>query len=108
MTEFRKDPGLFSSSILAAKVDISQRRFIQIFRDEVGLTPKLFCRVQRFQEVLKIVEKGGVVDWLDIALLCGYFDQAHFNHDFRAFSGITPTEYLELRTEHHSHVQIRD
>jgi AraC-like DNA-binding protein len=108
MAEFRKDPGLFSSSSLAAKVNISQRRFIQIFRDQVGLTPKLFCRVQRFQEVIRTVERRDVVDWLDIALSCGYFDQAHFNHDFREFSGITPTDYLELRTENHSHVQIRD
>jgi AraC-like DNA-binding protein len=108
MSEFQKGPGLFSSATVAAKVNMSQRRFIQLFRDEVGLTPKLFCRVQRFQQVINVVAKRDVVDWTDVALSCGYFDQSHFNHDFREFSGITPTEYFELRTENHSHVQVRD
>ena len=48
------------------------------------------------------------MDWVDIALSRGYFDQSHFNHDFREFSGLSPTEYLNLRTEHRSHVQVRD
>jgi AraC-like DNA-binding protein len=47
------------------------------------------------------------VDWVDISLSCGYFDQSHFNHDFREFSGLSPTQYLELRTEHLSHVLVR-
>ena len=108
MREFQSDPGLLSSAAVAETVNLSQRRFIQMFRDEVGLTPKLFCRVQRFQEVIRMIEKRDMVDWVDIALSCGYFDQSHFNHDFREFSGLSPTTYLELRTEHLSHVQVRD
>ncbi len=104
--EFRRDSGLVSSATVAEKVSLSQRRFIQLFRDEVGLTPKLFCRVQRFQQVIRTVEKRRDVDWVDVALSCGYFDQSHFNHDFREFSGLSPTEYLELRTEHPSHVLV--
>jgi AraC-like DNA-binding protein len=107
MKVFQRDPGLLSSARVAEKINLSQRRFIQLFRDEVGLTPKLFCRVQRFQEVIKTVEKRRDVDWVDIALSCGYFDQSHFNHDFREFSGLSPTQYLELRTEHLSHVLVR-
>lgn len=106
--KFQMDPGLLSSAAVAEKVNLSQRRFIQLFRDEVGLTPKLFCRVQRFREVIKTVKTYCDVDWVDIALSCGYFDQSHFNHDFREFRGISPTEYLELRTEHLSHVQVRE
>ena len=108
MSEFQNDPGLLSSALVAEKVNLSQRRFIQLFRDEVGLTPKLFCRVQRFQQVIRLVEKRDAVDWVDVALSCGYFDQPHFNHDFKEFSGLSPTEYLGLRTEHFSHVQVRD
>ena len=107
LKEFQRDPGLFSSAVVAERVNLSQRRFIQVFRDEVGLTPKLFCRVRRFQEVIKMVEKRNALDWVDIALSCGYFDQSHFNHDFREFSGLSPTEYLPLRTEHRGHVQVR-
>ena len=108
MKEFQKDPGLMSSASMAERVGFSQRHFIQIFRNEVGITPKLFCRVERFQQVIRKVALQTSVDWADVALSCGYFDQSHFNHDFREFSGLSPTEYLELRTDHLSHVQIRD
>jgi AraC-like DNA-binding protein len=108
MNEFRKDPGLVSSASMAERVGFSQRHFIQTFREEVGLTPKLFCRIQRFQQVIRNVAHRPSVDWADVALSCGYFDQSHFNHDFREFSGLNPPEYLELRTNHLSHVQVRD
>ena len=76
---------------IVAQSDVSSRRFIQLFRDEVGLTPKLYCRVQRFQRALNcLAESGG----LEVALESGYFDQAHFIHEFRAFTGLTPTAYL--------------
>jgi AraC-like DNA-binding protein len=75
----------------------SARRFIEVFRGEVGLTPKLFCRVQRFRRVLRTLAAGRVPDWAEIALDCGYFDQPHFIHDFRAFSGLSPAVYAQQR-----------
>jgi AraC-like DNA-binding protein len=95
-----------SMSQVAAKVNLSQRRFIQVFSNEVGLTPKLFSRIQRFNRVLRSAAFSDDVDWLDIAMSFGYFDQAHLIHDFREFSGLTPTEYLGLRTEHLRHVRV--
>jgi AraC-like DNA-binding protein len=83
----------------------STRRFTELFRDEVGLTPKLFSGVQRFQDAHKRNNHGDL-DWAGIALDCGYFDQAHFNHDFRAFSGINPTTYVRRRTPHLNHVPM--
>jgi AraC-like DNA-binding protein len=88
------------------EIGISSRRFIQLFSNEVGLTPKLFCRVRRFQRVLQQIHQAGELDWVDIAASCGYFDQAHFIHDFKAFSGINPTTYLVQKTEHLNHVPI--
>ncbi len=93
---------------LASTLGISRRRFIQVFSDEIGLTPKLFCRVRRFQQVLRALHVERDMDWSDLALSCGYFDQAHFNHDFRAFSGMTPTHYLKCRTPHVNHVPLMD
>jgi AraC-like DNA-binding protein len=106
LKQFQNVP--FSSSIsqLADDVNLSQRRFIEVFSQQVGLTPKMFCRIRRFQEVLKLVHQKREVDWLDIVSSCGYFDQAHFIHDFQAFSGINPTVYLNQRTEHFGHVPI--
>ena len=79
-----------------------------MFFDEVGLTPKQFFRVRRFQEVLALIEKRQQIEWANIALTCGYFDQSHFNHDFRAFSGLNPGTYLTHRSEHRNHVPLSD
>jgi AraC-like DNA-binding protein len=87
-------------------VGMSQRRFLERFRREVGMAPKLFARVQRFQSVVETVHTLDEVNWTDIASACGYFDQAHFIHDFRAFSGFTPTAYFALKSEHRNHVPM--
>lgn len=85
-----------------------ERRFRERFQSEVGMAPKLFARVQRFQAVIGAVHALDEVDWAGIAADCGYFDQAHFIHDFRAFSGLTPTEYLAFKSEHRNHVPLPD
>jgi AraC-like DNA-binding protein len=79
------------------EVGLSQRRFIELFRNEVGVTPKAFSRVRRFQRVLGAVEDVQDVDWAEVALSAGYFDQAHFIHDFRDFAGVSPSTYLTHR-----------
>jgi AraC-like DNA-binding protein len=101
-------PGRYRSvADVTAQIGLSSRRFIEIFRNEVGLTPKLFCRIRRFQHSLDAVDDASEVDWARVALSCGYFDQAHFIHDFRAFSGVNPTMYLQHRT-HRNHVAVHD
>jgi AraC-like DNA-binding protein len=90
------------------RTGLSHRRFIQRFADEVGLTPKLFCRVSRFQDVVRRIAGSRQIDWVQVALACGYYDQAHFIHDFRAFSGLSPTKYLEVRGDHVNHVPLAD
>lgn len=89
-------------------IGMSQRRFLERFRSEVGMAPKLFARVQRFQSVVETVHSSSEVNWVDVAADCGYFDQAHFIHDFRAFSGFTPTAYFALKSEHRNHVPLPD
>jgi AraC-like DNA-binding protein len=93
---------------LADQIGISSRHFIQLFSNEVGLTPKLFARVRRFQQVLQNIRTGVEFSWVDMAASCGYFDQAHFIHDFKEFSGINPTTYLAQKTEHLNHVPIHE
>jgi AraC-like DNA-binding protein len=84
----------------------SPRRFIELFTAEVGLTPKLFRRVQRFQQLIQRVHGAREIQWAQVALDCGYYDQSHFIHDFRAFSGFTPSDYLKRRGEHLNHVPL--
>lgn len=95
-------------SDLTEQIGISPRHFIRMFRKEVGMTPKQFCRVRRFQEALCLISMGQQIEWAEIALTCGYFDQSHFNHDFRVFSGFNPSAYLMNRSEHRNHVPFYD
>lgn len=94
----RMDPGV-SVRAVAERAGLSQRRFIQVFTDEVGLTPKLYGRVRRFQRARTLVGRTTVPDWAGIAADCGYFDQSHLIRDFRAFSGLNPTAYLRQSSE---------
>ena len=87
-------------------IGLSSRRFIELFRRQVGLTPKVFCRVRRFQQVLETVHQRGDADWAQIALECGYYDHSHFIHDFKSFAGLTPGEYLAAATPHLNHVPL--
>lgn len=99
-------PHLATVAELMGKIGLSQRRFIEIFRDQVGLAPKAFCRVRRFQRVLETVHRRKRVDWVEVALDGGYYDQAHFIHEFQNFAGMTPGAYLAAATEHLNHVPL--
>jgi AraC-like DNA-binding protein len=79
---------------VARRIGLSQRRFIQVFKAEVGMTPKLFGRVQRFQKVLALLPRATIPDWARLAVECGYFDQSHLIHDFLEFSGFSPLDYF--------------
>ena len=82
------------------------KRFIELFRNSVGLTPKLYCRIQRFQAVIGMLAGGRRVEWATVALESGYFDQSHLNREFRAFSGVTPAGYRPLSEDRPNHVAI--
>jgi len=103
---FCKHPHRVSVAAVLSEVGLSQRRFIQLFHEQLGLTPKAFCRVRRFQRILEKVHGEAEVDWAGVAVDCGYYDQAHFIHDFREFSGLTPGLYLARATEHLNHVPV--
>jgi AraC-like DNA-binding protein len=108
LREFLDVPHTRTVAEVTGQLGLSPRRFIQVFAEQVGLTPKLFCRVRRFHEVMRRVHQGSRIDWTEVALSCGYFDQAHFIRDFRAFSGLNPTAYLAHRGEYLNHVPILD
>lgn len=106
LNEFHSTPEAQKISTVTDQIGISPRHFIDIFRNEVGLPPKLFCRVRRFQQALRQISRGAQMRWPDVALEAGYFDQAHFIHDFRAFSGINPSSYLSDYQGHANHVPV--
>ena len=84
----------------------SHRRFIALFRQAVGLTPKLYSRVLRFQGALQRTAEKPDASWVDLALEAGYSDQSHFNREFREFAGLPPGEYRKISPARTHHVAI--
>ena len=58
------------------------------------MTPKLFSRIQRFQQTRTLIQHHPAINWADLAVDLGYFDQSHFIREFLEFSGLSPTDYL--------------
>jgi AraC-like DNA-binding protein len=71
----------------------SPRHFISLFRSAVGLNPKHYYRIRRFNATLRSMAAGGRQGLGDIAAAAGYSDQAHLTREFRELAGVTPTQY---------------
>lgn len=101
---FIRRPDVARVGEVTAAIGLSHKRFIERFKAEVGVTPKRYCRLLRFQHAVRRAHAARAVDWTAVAVASGYFDQAHFIHDFREFSGLTPTAYGAGRTAFQNHV----
>lgn len=80
---------------LAYDANMSARSFERHFSEQVGVSPKLFCCIARFNHALAIKLKNPEKDWTAIAYECGYFDQMHLIKDFKRFSGDSPSAFLK-------------
>lgn len=90
-------PDQSSIKDISAKSGYSQKHLITLFKEHVGVTPKEFLKVIRFQKAIQEIERQAVVNWSSMALDCGFYDQSHFIADFKTYSGFTPAEYLRQR-----------
>lgn len=89
----RATAGAIPVSALAEEVGCSRRYLAAGFREHVGVSPKLLARILRFQRALRLLERP--LSWSEIALACGYYDQAHLIRDFKQFAGSTPGEFAQ-------------
>jgi AraC-like DNA-binding protein len=87
--------GTVSVTALADEVGWSHRHLVARFRDQVGLAPKATARILRFEHALRHLETGPSL--ADVAVRCGYYDQAHMNRDFRAMTGESPARLIASR-----------
>jgi AraC-like DNA-binding protein len=80
---------------LVAQLGISRQHLAAQFKSQVGLSPKLYARIQRFRRAAEALRqpRPGAVDWAQLALECGYFDQSHLIHDFQEFAGSAPESF---------------
>jgi AraC-like DNA-binding protein len=88
--------GQSSVAQLASEIGASGRQLTRRFQNAVGVSPKEFSRVSRFLYVLRCLRERKHQTLTETALVCGYFDQAHFNHEFREFAGMTPGELFNF------------
>jgi AraC-like DNA-binding protein len=88
--------GAIEIGSLTDELGCSRRYLIALFNDYVGLPPKLFARILRFQHALELANGGGL-GWTEIAQRCSYYDQAHMIGDFQQFTGHSPTTYAALK-----------
>ncbi len=90
--------GAVDIASLVAAGGSSHRHFIALFRDQVGLTPKRFARLARFEALLTALRAGPTSRpaWAELAAALGYADQSHLNRDVRRFAGVTPSRLPAL------------
>jgi AraC-like DNA-binding protein len=79
---------------LAKHLGVSDRQLTRRFQHAVGLSPKEFSRISRFLQVVRCLTSREPRTLTETAMACGYFDQAHFNHEFREMAGMAPGEFF--------------
>lgn len=99
--ELHRTGGRIGIGILTDALGCSRQHLITGFHRQIGLSPKKLARILRFNCALRRLEATDDPDWADIALDNGYYDQAHFNRDFRHFIDCTPSEFLRRRLPDH-------
>lgn len=104
---FESAPSVATVRDVARSTGWSERRFSQVFREAVGHSPKIWCRIQRFQRAVQRLHSGRDVRWAELALDCGFYDQSHFANEFRAFSGVDATTYSALKTQWANHIRLK-
>ena len=82
---------------LAGVFNFSERQFDRKFKEYAGFSPKTYLRLMRLHDAIK--QYGSNKSLTQIALECGYYDQSHFIHDVKAFTGYHPGFYFSGKAE---------
>jgi AraC-like DNA-binding protein len=85
--------GVVAIARLQEQTGLSKKRLIQGFREQIGVTPKLYARIIRFRRAVTLLHEGGSSP-AEIAVDVGYYDQPHMNLDFRELAGLAPGDFL--------------
>jgi AraC-like DNA-binding protein len=98
--------GALDLASLARDLGLSIRQLERRFLAAVGLTPKIYCRIQRFKKVFGVIGQPAC-NWVETAVACGYYDQAHLIRDCKEFSGSTPAALLSEHADLARHFYLR-
>ena len=92
--------GALEIASLARDLGHSRKHLIALFRDQVGVPPKLVARLVRFQHAMTLARQATSISWADVAAAHGYCDQAHLAREVRQFTGSSPREVLQGLNDH--------
>jgi AraC-like DNA-binding protein len=81
---------------LARELGYSQKHVIALFHEHVGMTPKRFARILRFDRLVRHLRSGGQGSWAELAARFGWFDQSHLANDVKRIVGVPPSQAREL------------
>lgn len=98
VNEIIRTRGISRVHKVAKGVGRSSRQLERDFCVSIGLSPKSFSRIMRFQNLLRLVGEGELREWANLAVEGGYADQPHMVREVREFSGYTPSEQLSIDT----------
>jgi AraC-like DNA-binding protein len=101
VAELARYHGALSIRALSEQMGISHNHLTRQFKRLVGATPKELARIYRFRHVLFNLDHTHPIDWGEVASQARYYDQSHFNKDFKTFTGHTPTAVLRLHRQVH-------
>ncbi|HET6160343.1 MAG TPA: AraC family transcriptional regulator [Dongiaceae bacterium] len=93
LKQLQESHGARSIGALSRDLSCSRKTLIQRFHAQIGLSPKSVASILRFAHAVERIKAANEESWADLAVACGYYDQAHFNRDFRRYSGRTPREF---------------
>jgi AraC-like DNA-binding protein len=106
LAEIIRRPDQINFGRLSQTIGYSQKHFISMFKRQVGIAPKAYLKIIRFQKVISEIEQRKEVNWTFISQDCGFYDQAHFINDFKFFSGFTPEEYTKAKNDILNYVPV--
>ena len=106
INEMTRRPDALSIARMNDTIGYSKKHFAEMFRRQVGVTPKSYLRIMRFQKAVRTIDASGDINWGQIALECGFYDQSHFIHDFKHFSGFTPEQYAKIHTNYQNYIPV--
>ena len=88
-----------SVDVLAKAAFQSTRNFERHFMQRMGVSPKYFLKVVRFENAFRMKNKNPVLDWLSIAHSCGYYDYQHLVKDYKDLTGLSPNQFHEIESK---------
>ncbi len=106
ISEMTERPDAISIARMNAKIGYSQKHFTEMFRRQVGVNPKSYLKIMRFQKAVRAIDSAENIDWGQLSLECGFYDQSHFINDFKHFAGFTPEQYAKIQTNYQNYIPV--